>query len=66
MAMGSIPRGIRAGRGVDDRGRDDGNVYYYSGGDRQAPELERRIRRSYDLVVAKLPKKAQAQLRSGA
>lgn len=25
-------------------------------------ELERRIRRSYDLVVAKLPKKVQAQL----
>lgn len=28
-----------------------------------APELERRIRRSYDLVVAKLPKKTQATLR---
>lgn len=27
-----------------------------------ASELERRIRRSYDLVVAKLPKKLQAQL----
>ncbi len=27
-----------------------------------APELERRIRRSYDRVVAKLPKKLQAQL----
>ena len=27
-----------------------------------APELERRICRSYDLVVAKLPKKTQAQL----
>lgn len=27
-----------------------------------APELERRIRRSYDLVVAKLPKKVQATL----
>lgn len=29
-----------------------------------AAELERRIRRSYDLVVAKLPKKTQARLRS--
>jgi predicted DNA-binding protein (MmcQ/YjbR family) len=28
-----------------------------------APELERRIRRSYDLVVAKLPKKTQATLK---
>lgn len=28
-------------------------------------ELERRVRRSYDLVVAKLPKKTQATLRSG-
>lgn len=28
-----------------------------------AAELERRIRRSYDLVVAKLPKKTQATLR---
>jgi predicted DNA-binding protein (MmcQ/YjbR family) len=28
-----------------------------------APELERRIRRSYDLVVAKLPKKTQAGLK---
>lgn len=28
-----------------------------------APELERRIRRSYDLVVANLPKKTQATLR---
>lgn len=28
-----------------------------------APELERRIRRSYDLVVAKLPKKVQAGLK---
>ena len=28
-----------------------------------AAELERRIRRSYDLVVAKLPKKTQAELR---
>ena len=28
-----------------------------------AAELERRIRRSYDLVVAKLPKKVQATLR---
>lgn len=28
-----------------------------------AAELERRIRRSYDLVVAKLPKKTQAMLR---
>lgn len=28
-----------------------------------AAELERRIRRSYDLVVAKLPKKIQATLR---
>lgn len=28
-----------------------------------APELERRIRRSYELVVAKLPKKVQATLR---
>ena len=27
-----------------------------------APELERRIRHSYDLVVAKLPKKVQAAL----
>src|ERR1043166_7823952 len=27
------------------------------------PELERRIRRSYDLVVAKLPKKTQATLK---
>ncbi|BET65793.1 MmcQ/YjbR family DNA-binding protein [Opitutales bacterium ASA1] len=27
-------------------------------------ELERRIRRSYDLVVAKLPKKTQAALRA--
>ncbi|MGC4071170.1 MAG: MmcQ/YjbR family DNA-binding protein [Nibricoccus sp.] len=27
------------------------------------PEFERRIRRSYDLVVAKLPKKIQATLR---
>lgn len=27
-------------------------------------ELERRIRRSYDLVVAKLPKKTQATLKS--
>jgi predicted DNA-binding protein (MmcQ/YjbR family) len=27
-----------------------------------APELERRIRRSYDLVVARLPKKIQATL----
>jgi len=27
-----------------------------------ASELERRIRRSYDLVVAKLPKKLQAEL----
>lgn len=27
-----------------------------------APELERRIRRSYDLVVAKLPQKTQAAL----
>ena len=26
------------------------------------PELKRRIRRSYDLVVAKLPKKVQASL----
>lgn len=26
------------------------------------PELQRRIRRSYDLVVAKLPKKIQAKL----
>lgn len=30
-----------------------------------AAELERRIRRSYDLVVAKLPKKTQAQLSGG-
>ena len=29
-----------------------------------AAELERRIRRSYDLVLAKLPKKTQARLRS--
>ena len=28
-----------------------------------APEMERRIRRSYDLVVANLPKKIQATLR---
>ena len=28
-----------------------------------APELERRIRRSYDLVVSNLPKKTQATLR---
>ena len=28
-----------------------------------APEFQRRIRRSYDLVVAKLPKKIQATLR---
>ena len=28
-----------------------------------APELERRIRHSYDLVVAKLPKKIQATLK---
>lgn len=28
-----------------------------------AAELERRIRRSYDLVIAKLPKKIQATLR---
>lgn len=28
-----------------------------------AAELERRIRRSYDLVFAKLPKKTQAELR---
>ena len=28
-----------------------------------APELERRIRHSYDLVVAKLPKKIQAALK---
>ena len=27
-------------------------------------ELERRIRRSYDLVVAKLPKKTQAELKT--
>jgi predicted DNA-binding protein (MmcQ/YjbR family) len=27
-----------------------------------SPELEKRIRRSYDLVVAKLPKKKQAEL----
>lgn len=27
-----------------------------------APELQRRIRRSYDLVVAKLPKKVQAAI----
>ena len=31
-----------------------------------AAELDRRIRRSYDLVVAKLPKKVQAQLRGAA
>ena len=30
-----------------------------------AAELEKRIRRSYDLVVAKLPKKTQAKLKSG-
>ena len=30
-----------------------------------ASELERRIRRSYDLVVANLPKKFQATLRPG-
>ena len=29
----------------------------------RAAELERRIRRSYDLVVAKLPKKIQASLK---
>ena len=29
-----------------------------------AAELERRIRRSYDLVVANLPKKIQAALKS--
>lgn len=29
----------------------------------RATELERRIRRSYDLVVAKLPKKMQASLK---
>jgi predicted DNA-binding protein (MmcQ/YjbR family) len=29
-----------------------------------AAELEARIRRSYDLVVAKLPKRTQAQLKS--
>ena len=28
-----------------------------------APELERRIRRSYELVIAKLPKKTQAELK---
>jgi predicted DNA-binding protein (MmcQ/YjbR family) len=28
-----------------------------------APELERRLRRSYDLVVAKLPKKTQVTLK---